>query len=128
MKTLTGKITMSMNAHDGLRIEINDEASVTQVIRLHMSAEDAFAMLSGHARQPCEFLLMNAGKAGKRRETRTLEFPLEKNMCDREEIAAVAQTHLPDGWEIIGGFSNQNTFFQKDGEPWARTTIARWIE
>ena len=72
----------------------------------------------------------NLGRVGMKREHKTLEFRISKDIAyeDRKDMAyELALENCPEGWVPDKYFSSQGSFFNKDGVEMARTTIRRWV-
>lgn len=71
-------------------------------------------------------------RVGKVLELEKIEFPIDYGGYDRKnrETAAcqAARQHCPEGWEPELHFRSQGSFFTRDGQPWARTSIRRWVD
>lgn len=46
----------------------------------------------------------------------------------KKAAADIADRVCPDGWIADHYFNSQNSFYYKDGQTWARTTIRRWVD
>lgn len=116
---------------DGVRIEIRDRDASVMMIKLDLSSKQftsAIGRLAHTEVRDCE--VYGLDKIGKRQETDTLEFCLDvdkwvdktKNQARKKVIE-----NCPEGWEPDMNFGSQDSFFNKDGKEWARTTIRRWV-
>lgn len=65
---------------------------------------------------------------GKRMELELYEFPIPS--CSSIEYAEnnVREKFENTEWYPDTSFGSQNSFFNRDGQCWARTTIRRWVE
>jgi hypothetical protein len=68
-------------------------------------------------------------RVGKEMKMDKLQFPLPKNVSyrNKKEAAKAEAGHLcPEGWTHDNYFNSQDSFFDKDGEPWAQVIIRKW--
>ena len=66
---MDGKLTISRNNHQAIRIAVEDIASGTQFLEVHVSADALGLALTGLAYQPCTFELQ-ATHVGKERQVK----------------------------------------------------------
>ena len=64
-------------------------------------------------------------------ENKTFEFKIPNDIGygeNRKAIAIQTAKHkCPIGWTPDEGFSSQGSFFSKNGQDYAKTTIRRWV-
>ena len=128
---MQGQLTISRQTGDGERISIRirDERAGIEFVELTLTLEQYAQAISGLSCVPCEVEVQGLENVGKRLEVDTLEFPLGSSEYGdkRKEVAAkLAAETCPAGWTPDLHFGSQNSFFQRDGETWARCTIRRW--
>ena len=114
------------------RFELWDRVSGTMFARITMDSDSFAKALGGLSEVKCEKADVFAlDRLNKKHEHKTFEFPLPEDVgfgdCKPAAIQA-AKDAAPVGWTSDCSFSSQNSFFQKDGKPWARTIIRRWVE
>ena len=132
MKLSDGRITI-LFGDDGLRIEVRDGKASTMFARIKLNQKQSCQALSRLGHTPCKIEVYGLDKVGKKHENKTFEFEMpEKNEYlygDPQKALAVVTVKkvCPEGWEPDLYFSSQNSFFEKNGKPWARTTIRRWV-
>jgi hypothetical protein len=125
------KITI-LASEDGVRIEIEDADANTTICEVTLSPEDfVIAAMARHACVRCVADVPFPERIGTKHENKYLEFPLsiqERVYEDRNVSASAdADLHCPEGWLPDYYFGSQNSFFNKDGERWARCTIRRYV-
>ena len=113
------------------RFELYDQVSGTTFARVTMTADQFAKALGGLGNCKCAKAEVFAlDRLNKKHEHKTFAFPLFEDVGfgDRKPAAIqAAKDAAPVGWTPDCSFSSQNSFFQKDGKPWARTIIRRWV-
>jgi len=128
---MRGQLTISRQIGGGERISIRirDERAGIEFVEATLTLEQYALAISGQGYVPCEVVVQGLENVGKRLEVDTLEFPLgcSEYGGKRKEIAAQqAAEWCPAGWLPDTRFGSRGSFFQRDGETWARCTIRRW--
>lgn len=132
---MKGNITILVGS-EGARIEIEDESSGIRFLKINLSAEKFMACLGRLSNVKCDLDVRNLDLIGKKLEVDKHEFKIPDELYNRRyserdyfDNAAreLAQSQLSDGWIADSYFGSQSSFFQKDGEQWARVTIRRWV-
>ena len=127
---MQGQLTISRQTGDGERISIRirDERAGIEFVELTLTLEQYAQAISGLSCVPCEVAVQGLENVGKRLETDELVFPIGFPEYGRQkEVAAKrAAEWCPAGWVPNLHFGSQNSFFQLDGETWARCSIRRW--
>lgn len=115
-------------------IEVQDHQAGVTFLRIELNADQYMRVLSRQASVDCELDLVGLDKIGKKLEVGKFEFKaLTPNDYHRrtyeyeKQLQELAQSQLKDGWIAESYFGSQHSFFQKDGEQWARVTIRRWV-
>lgn len=125
------RVTSNMD-DDYISIEIRDGPSRQTAFRGRMSLRDFALLVTGRGDMPAEAEWFGLDRVGKRLEIRHIEFPIPTNAGygERRKRIAISEAarHTPDGWSADTYFGAQDSFFCKNGEDWARTTIRRWVE
>jgi len=131
VKLRDARLTLLVN-EDQINIEVEDCAASTVFLRLKLTPEQFTRALSRQAFVKCDSgEVFHLDRVGKKQEHKTLEFPLPKDLGygkRKEAASAAVLERCPEGWIPDNYFSSQNSFFDKDGEPWARCTIRRYVE
>jgi len=110
-----------------IKISIRDENACVGFVEVNMGLAN-FAKAVTSLQVPCEIEVRGLEKVGKKHEHKTFEFKIADTIHDRNENAIKEIKKIcPKGWEPDLYFSSQNSFFYKDGEYFARTTIRRWV-
>lgn len=131
---MKGKITILIN-RDSTTIELADEKSGVRFVEITLTPEQLSESLSRMSMTDCEFITRGLDVIGKQHENKTFEFKIPdtlnsnryRNKSADSQLADYADTLLSDGWKAEGYFGSQNSFFNKDGENWARCTIRRYV-
>ena len=114
------------------RFELYDQVSGTMFARITMTADQFAKALGGLGNVKVEKAEVFAlHRLNKKHEHKIFDFPLPENVDfgDRKPVAIqAAKDAAPVGWLPDCSFGSQDSFFQKDGKPWARTIIRRWVE
>ncbi len=114
----------------GVTIELRDNDAALTFAKITLTPEQWVSAMSRLGYVKCAIEVYNTGKLGKQMVNKPFEFSLGKGVLwnDREEVAQKKLKEVcPDGWNADGYFRSQDSFFNKDGEAWARTTIRKWI-
>jgi len=114
-------------------IRIYDKDAAITFVEIELDPLQLANALGRHAHLDCKAKILGLDKIGKIHENETLEFPLPGSCYEygekrRGKAFAAALEHCPEGWTPHNYFQSQNSFFTKDGQPWARATIRRWVE
>lgn len=135
MKINRAQIDILVN-RDGTEINLYDADASVCFARISLTPEQFQQALSRLGYVPCEVDVANFEKVGKRMEYKTFEFEIpeananryadKKDSCRILCEKALKESEFSD-WASDNCFSSRNSFFYKDGKPWARTTIRRWI-
>lgn len=133
MSKLEGQLTIMCNRDRPVEIEIVDKESGGRLAVVHVGHTQFVAALGRMGSCACTIEHGNLSKVGKIHESKRFEFPLTANKPitykNREAVAkACVMDHCPEGWEPDNYYGSQDSFFEKDGEQWARTTIRRWVD
>lgn len=130
-----GKMTIRRPSYgDGkkkISITVKDVDAVTRFLSVEVDYDKFTEMLTGASETECEFDVEELSRVGKKRETQKIEFKMvkEHSGLSRKEIARqLVDVICPDGWAASNSFGSQDSFFRKDGEEYARTTITRWVD
>jgi len=130
---MKGKISISVT-HCGsgekyISIELIDEASGIHFVDAKMSFEDFAKAITGQAHMKMHFKARGLDRVGKVMEHKPFEFVIPKcDYHDRLHIAEkIAVRICPEGWVPDKYFGSKDSFFEKDGKQYARTTIRRWV-
>ena len=132
---MKGNITILVDGQ-GARIEVEDESSGIRFLKINLSAEQFMACLGRLSMVKCDLELHGLNQIGKTLEVGKHEFKIPAELYNRryeepdyfdKAAQELAQSQLTDGWIADSYFGSQGSFFQKDGEQWARVTIRRWV-
>ena len=130
---INGKISILIN-REFTTIELYDADSSTTFASIRLTSDQLSSALSRIAYTDCSVELNGMDKVGKKMEWKSFEFELPRNYMsgrdNSEELTNIAQSLLDktkEGWVSENYFASQNTFFEKDGKPYARCTVRRWV-
>lgn len=130
---IEGRFTLLVN--DGnCFIEVKDHEAGITFLKIQLDADEYMRVLSRQAPVECVLDIVGVDKIGKKIEVDRFEFkafrPIDFHNKIEEyqtQLQELAQSQLKDGWIADRYFGSQDSFFQKDGEQWARATIRRWV-
>jgi hypothetical protein len=134
MTEYKGDLYFSFDANRGMSITLGDSNANADIIKIQIEAADLIRLFANQANVPCKFIAANLDKIGRYHKHKTFEFPLPKNFekikyTDRKTTAyKIAVELAPKNYEPDSNFSSQNSFFEKDGKPWARCTIRKYCK
>jgi len=131
-KPIKVNLTLSSPSDGTIRLKIQDEISGISFIEIAMNNEQLVDMLvrnractktvSAEVRG-LEFV----GKIMEMKEF-TFRMPDESTACMDKDIAEKnIALECPLGWVPDTGFNRQDSFFEREGKRFARTTIRRWV-
>jgi len=120
------------NAEDDyIKIEVCDENSCNTFVTLKLSLKDYAMCISGLSGAKCEGEVRCLDRVGKKHEHKIFEFPLgpedEVDFRDKKKAREIIQEVCPEGWIPDTSFNSQKSFFSKNNQRWASTTIRRWV-
>lgn len=132
---MKGKISISRPSYgDGkekININIRDDESGIRFLEIEIGYPEFTQAITGLSSIECDFEVRGLDRIGKKLEIADIEFFVSSKGLygsDRKDIARdAAKANTPDGWVADTYFGSQNSFFSKDDEEWARTTIRRWV-
>ena len=127
---LDGKIRLSFDRYEGMKIEIVDNNSRKVFVSASIASENVSAAMSGMARIPCQFNALNTDKVGKFCFNCVLEFkvpPSETKDANRKVLALQQAIKIcPEGWIPDKHYGSKDSFFVRNGVEWARTVIRHY--
>ena len=129
MKTIDGEITLLFN-DNGMTIEIHDQAANVTFAKVNLNNKQALQVMSRLARTDCEIKVFGLDKVGKQVESKPFEFelPRKRYQMSELEVANIAKELLKDSsWIPSTYFGSKDSFFDRDGKPYARTHMKRWV-
>lgn len=103
---MKGKITICRTEGQKgswMSLTVVDEASGVQFVDIKIEMEAFAYLLSGLARQECEFELRNAENVGKKKWSKTVQVPLP-DATGKEEFIKEVKRSLEDGNFLVGGW------------------------
>ncbi len=116
---------------EAVELHIEDRDAGIRILELKMTPEDFTAALGRLAFCPAEAVAWGLDKVGMVLEHDKIIFPLDCEWDSQSDFARaqavrICQLDHPD-WTPEMSFSSQDSFFNRDGRMWARTTIRRWV-
>ena len=130
---LKGKITISRPTYgDGkksIEISVKDESSRNTFLTVHIGLEEFAEALTGLSYVDCDLEVRALRVVGKTKETKPLKFKMPEGAGGRDSDAAkeACREFVDDGWTASNYFGSQDSFFQQDGEVWAKTHQYRFV-
>jgi hypothetical protein len=116
---------------DGLTLLLCDEDAGVTFAEVRLLPEHVYRLLTSNAKTPCaSAAVYDLHLLGKVQEWSTITFPLSACVSGAEAIALAKELviqYCPPGWEADSFFRTRDSFFTKDGECYAQTTIRRWV-
>jgi len=130
---MKGKITISRLSYgddrERIEITIRDDASRVNFVTADLSYEDFTKALTGMNETPCNLKIDCLRFVGKSKETKSFEFEIPG--CDydigRDKTEEIGLSKCPKNWVMNKYFNSKNSFFEKDGKQYARTSIYRYV-
>lgn len=115
---------------DGASLYVEDRDAGVRFLSIDLTPEATLQMLSRLSNTYCDAEVRGLDHVGKVMEVSKHEFKMPKaTWGERKEVAVKeAVATCPKGWTSLGYFGSQDSFFQRDGEEWARVTIRRWVD
>jgi hypothetical protein len=121
-----------------LSIQINEEHvnitfmdSYNEVCSLNVGHREFNQALGRLSCVPCLDADVRPEVAGKIMEHKPFEFQIDLTGVSYKRKRVVTRVKAlelcPDGWYPDTHFGSQESFFERDGEQWARTTIRRFV-
>jgi len=131
---ILASVTLLVNP-DGVIFEIGDEKAGVQILSIDISQSDFMSLLGRDRYVKMNAKIANLDKVGKKMEVDSFEFELPVEASGYElrkkwAIENVQNALIAAGksdWEADKYYGSQKSFFTKDGKPFARATIRRWI-
>ena len=112
-------------------IELHDRDAGVFVAKVTLTPEQWVSAMSRLGYVECEIEIGALDKIGKRMENKPFEFAIGNRAMKWNTVKPIAIQKIaevcPVGWTPDTYFGSQNSFFYKDGQQWARTTIRRWV-
>lgn len=123
------RITMLFQ-ESGFHLEVHDHLAGVKFLEIHLTPEQTCQAFSRRAMAECATAEVFAlEKVGLVQEIQPLEFPMPDQFAlrrDTQIAARKADEACPAGWQADHYFG-QKSFFTREGAPWARTRIRRWV-
>lgn len=120
-----------------VELELHDRLAGRPLLKITMSAVEWVTAMSRLGYVDCDVELLNIELANKKMEHRQMEFMLSEDTPNYQygqdsefykSVYAQAERSCPEGWVVSAYFQSQDSFFNKDGQRWARGTIRRWVD
>ena len=129
---INAQITLLVGGNDAgtTKLEIRDRDAGICFVALELTAEKFVGLLARQGLVRCDAEVQGLENVGKMQVHKKHEFRIgPSDYHTRDDIArAEARASCPPGWTTDGYFGSQSSFFRRDGEEWARTTIRRWVD
>lgn len=128
MIKIDAQITISATYDDLIKVSVYDKNASATFIEMELTREQFInATMNRLAYTEVKnAYVTDLDKIGKRLEHKPFEFRISK-YGDKGRARERVKKCCPPGYTPDLEFSSQNSFFDKDGVPYARTTIRRWV-
>jgi hypothetical protein len=130
VKEIDAQISIIASYDDKIMIRVYDATSNLMFLEMELTNEQfvnaAMNRLSNTTVKRATVDGLNL--VGKRMEREIYEFPIPSFPDINYAVKHVKEKFENTEWYPDTGFGNQNSFFNRDGKYWARTTIRRWVE
>jgi len=129
IKLQSPKISMHLT-RDMAFIEIIDSQSSTTFVKVKLDPNYFLSMLSGLSYTECEATVYDLDRIGKTMQHKVFEFEIKRTDKQSDLELDCVEFLFENGmyeWLPDHYYNSQNTFFEKDGRKYARTTIRRWV-
>ena len=134
MTEINARISILSSYEDSINIVVEDKDAGVRFLVMSLTREEF--VNAAMNRRACVDVskteVFALDKIGKKEEYKEFEFEiptttsLDKN---QKEIAIeIVKKMCPEGWVPDTHFGSQNSFFKKNGKPYARTMIRRWVD
>jgi len=127
---MVGRLTISRRGcvvgEETMCIEIEDDNVV--FVKMELSLADMMRALTGLGMVRGDMTVGNLDVVGKVCISDTIEFPVGDGYRDKEKAIAELPKYVPEGWIGSEYFGCQSSFFQRDGQTWATTSIYKYVE
>jgi len=119
-----------MCANDAVRITIRDADARINIIELEMTPEAFAGALGRLSYSPVKKTIVgDLSIVGKKHIHKDCVFEIPNDYAnDKQNALSLIDDACPEGWHADKEFSSQNSFFQEDGQRYARTIIRTWID
>ena len=132
MKEIKARISLLIK-RDETMIEVIDEDSGITFLEMRLTNDQTCQMLSRLSHVEVEKATVRGlNLIGKKMENREYEFEIpeiiyEYKNRDSKKLKEIADCTLSDGWVADSYFGSKDSFVEKDGKFYAKTTIRRWV-
>ena len=110
-------------------VELRDANAAIRFAKAILNKEQTCQAMSRLGDIHCEITVSGLENVGKYYQHDQIEFEMPKvSYGDKVVAGEEATKHCPEGWIPSMLFSSQGSFFIRDGKPWARCFIYRWVE
>lgn len=125
---IDAQISINASYEDRIVIKVYDKSASTTFLELNLTREQ-WVNASMNQLAHCDVNhaeVLHPERIGKRMEMDTLIFeaPTRADAAWARDNAAL---YVPDGWVPDMGFGTRGSFYTKDGQRYAQTTIRRWV-
>jgi len=112
-----------------ISIRVEDCVSGIEFMDLEIPLAGFAEALTGLAMVDCDADVRALENVGKQHEHEIIEFRVGDVNWDQRQVNACLMAHkaTPPGWYPPTYFGSQHSFFERDGEQWARGNMERWV-
>jgi hypothetical protein len=127
-KKLKGKITISRNSDDVIRITIEDSLSHIEFVEFELDLESYAKAVSGQGCIHGEFSVRGLDKVGKKIEQKPLVFEVPDRWGAKDWAQANAHKFAEEGWTASTYFASQSSIRYEGDKTIAHGTQFRYVE
>lgn len=118
--------------NDQTSVYVEDSLSGIRFLEMSLTPIELSKILSRQACVEVDAVVKRLDIVGKKHENKRFVFEITKELYyysnrDNEKLKELADSLLTDGWMSDCYFNSQDSFYEKDGKFYARTTIRRYI-
>ncbi len=130
---MKGKLTITKNSRNVINVTLRDEKSRIRFVTATISRTNFADALFGLSEVECDIKVKGLVNVGRKKVTKSLEFKMDLVDDDygdvrKDRALEIARSHCGYEWSVWDTrFSSQTSFFDKDGELWARTSLYKFI-
>lgn len=113
-------------------IYVEDSLSGIRFLEMSLTPIELSKILSRQSCVEVDAVVKGLDLVGKKHENKRFVFEIPKELYyysnrDYKKLKELADSLLTDGWKSDYYFSSQDSFYEKDGKFYARSTIRRYI-
>lgn len=113
-----------------ISITVKDKDAGIRFLEIEIDYDTFAEALTGLSESDCMMTVRGLENVGKNIERKEFKFKMpDCGYHNVKDVAAQeAEKLAPEGWKVSTYFGSKDSFFEKDGERHAKTTISRWVK